>query len=346
VTESAGDAARSVRMNAYDRQVWNVLNQHWERRNNRRGLPNWTGEAFERGTEVTGKAVKKAVDVVPEALKEPVRRAGGAVGDAAVKPLLHGIVSLLDLVNEWSLELNDPKYVERLALKHGLHIETFADLRDEELKACDRLLTRNTLTWRSAGALEGGAMGALALVPVAGIVASISLDIVVIQVLSTAIAARVAYSYGFDAKDPAEEQFIQRLVHRSFMAQAAKAEPLRDVSRAASAMKDRVRWSDKLRSDHKLVAALERLMNQAGVNGGKVSVESVAKVVPYVGILLGAGINSAVLGDVAADARRYCQTRVLCERYGLPLPAALSGELDGDPGFDVVQPAVPGKAST
>lgn len=41
--------------------------------------------------------------------------------------------------------------------------------RQQDLKVCDRLLTRNTLTWRTAGAVEGGAMGLLALVPVAGI---------------------------------------------------------------------------------------------------------------------------------------------------------------------------------
>jgi len=63
-------------------------------------------------------------------------------------------------------------------------------------------------------------------------------DILVIQVLSTSIAARIAYSYGYDAKDPDEQIFIQRLVRRSFIAQAAKVEPLRDVARAADAIKD------------------------------------------------------------------------------------------------------------
>lgn len=39
--------------------------------------------------------------------------------------------------------------------------------------------------------------------------------------------------------------------------------------------------------------------------------------------------------NVAEDAKRYCQTRFLCEKYGLPLPAALGG-------FDVddVEPVI------
>ncbi|WP_442545205.1 EcsC family protein [Arthrobacter sp. KN11-1C] len=144
----------------------------------------------------------------------------------------------------------------------------------KDLKVCDRLLTLNTLTWRTAGAVEGGAMGFLALVPVVGIPIAMTADILVIQVLSASIAARIGYAYGYDAKDPDEQIFIQRLVRRSFMAQAAKAEPLRDVARAADEIKGRVRLSDKLRADHRLLAALEKLMQQLGPAGSTVPVKT------------------------------------------------------------------------
>jgi hypothetical protein len=65
-----------------------------------------------------------------------------------------------------------------------------------------------------------------------------------------------------------------------------------------------------------------------------VPVKNVAKVVPVVGILIGAGMNSAVLGRVAADAQRYCQTQFLCDKYGLPLPAALATNQDDAPETD------------
>jgi hypothetical protein len=45
-------------------------------------------------------------------------------------------------------------------------------------------------------------------------------------------------------------------------------------------------------------------------------------------------MNSAVLGRVAADAQRYCQTRFLCDKYGLPLPAALATGQDDGPEAD------------
>ncbi|MFH0241789.1 EcsC family protein [Streptomyces sp. HK10] len=317
-------------MSDYEKQVWNALNEHWERHDNRRGLPNWASTALGRTGEAAGNAMRRVTDAVPEAVTEPIRRAGDAVADKAMRPVLAGAVALLELVNDSALELNDPKNVEKLARKRGLEIDSFTELRQQDLKVCDRLLTRNTLKWRTAGAVEGGAMGLLAMVPVAGIPVAMTADILVVQVLSTSIAARIAYSYGYDAKDPDEQEFIQRLVQRSFMTQAAKARPLRDAARAAEAVKGRVKWSNKLRQDHRLLAALEKLMQQLGPAGSKVPVKNVAKVVPFVGVIIGAGMNSAVLGRVATDAQRYCQTRFLCDKYGLPLPTALATDGDDD----------------
>ncbi|SDH30921.1 EcsC protein family protein [Lentzea fradiae] len=317
-------------MSSYERQVWDRLNEHWERRDSRRGLPNWASAAVKRTGEVTRGALSGVADAVPEGVKRPIRQAGGAVAGTAIRPALEAATRLLELVNVWAVELNDPHSLEKLARKRGLELHSFTDLRKQDLKVCDRLLTRNTLKWRTAGALEGGALGLLAMVPVAGIPLAITADILVIQVLSASIASRIAYSYGYDAKDPAERIFIERLVQRSFVAQAAKVKPLHETARAASAVKGRVRWSPKLRADHRLLAALEKLMQQIGPAGSRVAVKDVAKALPVVGVLIGAGMNAAILGNVAADAQRYCQTRFLCDRYGLPLPAALATNRDDD----------------
>ncbi|MGV9559381.1 EcsC family protein [Streptomyces sp. NPDC003522] len=317
-------------MSAYEKQIWDMLNERWQRRNNRRGLPNWASTALGRTGEVAGNAARRVTAAVPEAVTDPIRRAGEAVADTAMRPALAGAAALLELVNDWAMDLNDPRSVEELARKRGFDIDSFTELRQQDLKVCDRLLTRNTLKWRTTGAFEGGAMGLLAMVPVAGIPAAMTADILVVQVLSTSIATRIAYSYGYDAKDPEEQDFIQRLVQRSFMAQAAKAKPLHETARAANAVKGRVNWSQKLRNDHRLLAALEKLMKQLGPAGSRVPVKNVAKVVPFVGVLIGAGMNSAILGRVAADAQRYCQTRFLCDKYGLPLPAALATDRDDE----------------
>ncbi|MEO3975637.1 EcsC family protein [Streptomyces sp. CAU 1734] len=335
-THAASLVEGPLSMSAYEEQVWRTLNAHWERRSNRRALPNWASTALGRTGEVAGNAGRRVKDAVPEMVKEPIRRAGGAMAGAALRPAVAGAAALLELVNDLALELNDPKGVEELARERGLEIDSFLELREQDLKFCDRLLSANTLKWRTVGAFEGGAMGALAMVPVAGIPAAMTADILVIQVLSASIATRIAYSYGYDARDPDEQLFIQGLVRRSFMAQATKAEPLHKTAQAAQALKGRVNWSAKLRNDHQLIAAIEKLLLRLGPAGSRVSVTSVAKVVPFIGVLISAGMNAAVLGRVASEAQRYCQTRFLCEKYGLPLPAALAADRDDEPGEDAL----------
>ncbi|WP_333774784.1 hypothetical protein [Streptomyces sp. IBSBF 3136] len=71
-------------------------------------------------------------------------------------------------------------------------------------------------------------------------------------------------------------------------------------------------------------------MQELGPTGSRVPVGTVAKAVPFVGVFIGAGVNSAVLGRVAADAQRYCQTRFLCDKYGMPLPTAPATDRDDD----------------
>jgi hypothetical protein len=69
-------------------------------------------------------------------------------------------------------------------------------------------------------------------------------------------------------------------------------------------------------------------MQHLGPAGSRIPVKNVAKVLPFIGVLIGAGMNSVILGHVAADAQRYCQTRFLCDKYGLALPAALATDRD------------------
>lgn len=59
-------------------------------------------------------------------------------------------------------------------------------------------------------------------------------------------------------------------------------------------------------------------------------VKSVAKIPPFIGIAIGAGMNSQVLQSVAPDAQRYCQTRYLSEKYGLEPPESLRQTMAGE----------------
>ena len=191
-----------------------------------------------------------------------------------------------------------------------------------ELELLDEVTRRLPLRWRTLGAAEGAAVGALAFVPVGGGLVAIPLDVLVVHVLSTSIATRVAHAYGFDPSSPQTERMIERMVQRAYSEQAAKVVTQRQAGSAFRAAAGRQRWSQKLREDHRLLAAVEKLMKQAS-GGGQVPVGRAAKALPAIAVIVGAGTNSYVLSDVANQSIRYAQTVLLSEKYGVPLPAKL-----------------------
>ncbi|ACZ00430.1 hypothetical protein Tcur_4914 [Thermomonospora curvata DSM 43183] len=251
------------------------------------------------------------------------------VSDAALAPTVAAVVHLLDLVTEWTTELMDPEKVLEHHRAAGREVTELADLKELDLEHLDEFTRRMALKWRTSGALQGGAMGALAMIPYAGGVAAITLDMVVMHVLSTAIATRVCYAYGFDVSDDEMRHLVDRMVRRAYRNQAPKIQAAREASAAFTAAKGRVRWSAKLRNDHRLMAAVERLMKQFA-NGRAVPVSRVAKAMPVIAVFAGAGTNAYVLGDVAHQARLYAQTLFLAEKYRLPLPENLRHQDDDE----------------
>ena len=127
---------RVTPMSPYEAQVWRILNEHWQGRDNRRGLPNWASIALNRTGEAAVEAATWVTDVVPEIVKEPIRRAGDAVAGTAMRHAFKSVLALLDVANDWAMELNDPTGVEKLARKRGFEISSFTELQQQDLKVC------------------------------------------------------------------------------------------------------------------------------------------------------------------------------------------------------------------
>ncbi|RSM50586.1 hypothetical protein DMB66_43135 [Actinoplanes sp. ATCC 53533] len=317
-------------MSPYEERRWAELQRHWAKKAERRQLlpPKARAALGEAGGQVMDaarKAGKAVSNVTPPVVKEGLDRAA----DAALVPVAKQAVHLLELVTDWTTELVDPEKVLEHHRAAGRDVARLEDLKELDLKHLDDFSRTMALKWRTSGALQGGAMGVLAMVPFAGGVAAITLDMVVMHVLSTAVATRVCYAYGFDVNDDEMKHLVDRMVVRAYRNQAPKVETARKAGAAFNVAKDRVRWSQKLRDDHGLMAAVEKLMKQV-TNGRAVPVEKVAKAMPVVAVLAGAGTNAYVLGDVVRQARFYAQTLYLAKKHGLPVPENLRHQDDGE----------------
>lgn len=318
-------------MSPYEERRWRELQAHWEKRAIPRqfvpGKVRYAGEALSR---TAGAAASKSGAAIARHTPQPVKDAAGSVAGALV-PTAQGVVHLLELLNDFLVEMHDPETVLAIARKSGHDVETLQELQELDLEDLELLSRRMAPTWGGIGAAGGAAAGALALipVPVVGSAAAISVDLLAMQAMSTAVAVRVCHSYGFDATDDRWHRMINRMVTRAYMKQSGKAGTVFKAERAFAAAQNRVKWSDKLREDHRILAAVESLMKRAA-NGGHVPVQQARMGLPFVSIVVGAGTNGHVLSDMARQARRYAATVVLADKYGLPLPDGLRDDLSAD----------------
>ncbi len=267
-------------MSSYERRRWVELEEHWAKADQRRRIvPAKVRQALTSAggqlADVGGRAAQRVASAAPE----PVKNAATSTVDATVVPTVKAVVHMLELVREWSVELTDPERVLEHHRDRARDVTSLEDLRALDLELLDEVTRKLPLRWRSLGAAEGAAVGALAFLPVGGGLAAITLDVLVVHILSTSIATRAAHAYGFDPSSPQTERMIYRMVQRSYSEQAAKVTTQRQAGSAFAAAAGRQKWSQKLREDHRLLAAVEKLMKQAG-GGGHVPV-SVGRPRPF-----------------------------------------------------------------
>lgn len=320
-------------MSRYEQARWDDLQSHWLKKAERRKqlLPPRARDALATTGEATKQATSKAGRAIADATPEKIKDVAGTAVDAALVPTVQAVVHLLELINDWAVELSDPETVIRYHQLAAREVSSLDDLKALDLELLDEVTDGMSLRWRTLGAGQGAAFGALAMIPVPVVssVAAISLDMVAMQALTSAIASRVCYAYGFDAADPEMKHMIERMVVRAYRHQAPKAGTVKSASDAFNAAKGRVNWSPKLRDDHRLMAAVEKLLKRVG-DGGRVPVKNARMGMPFISVFIGAGTNAHVLGDTAKQARYYAATIFLAEKYGLELPANIRRDLDVD----------------
>jgi hypothetical protein len=311
-------------MSAYETQAWADLNEFWRRKSERRrALPPTVSKALDTTSGKVKDAATTTGGFISGVTPQPVKDAGGIVLDRALEPTIRAVVGLLELVTETVRELTDADRVVDYHRARGHEVDSLADLRRLDLEHLDAFTRTLTLRSRAIGVVEGGAMGMLTFVPVAGSVAAIGADLVVMHALSTAIATRAAHAYGIDPTSDAEQHHLDRMLRKAWAAQAPKAGTVKSARDAFQAGAGRVRWSDKFRNDHRIAQAMEQLLKQMG-NGRHVPIEKVVSKMPAIAVVTSAGINSTVLGGLAKTSVRYSQTVHLSRKHDLALPPNLA----------------------
>jgi hypothetical protein len=126
-------------MSVYEARRWDALEKHWSKKASRREL--MPAKVRAAGEKTRAVAVRTGA-AVAEATPESVREFGVKAVDAALMPVVEGIVHLIELANDWAVELTDPEKVLEFHREQSRDVMSLADLRELELAEADEVVRR------------------------------------------------------------------------------------------------------------------------------------------------------------------------------------------------------------
>jgi hypothetical protein len=220
-----------------------------------------------------------------------------------------------------------PKRVVARHQKRGHDVAALSDLRHLDLKQIDAVRGRGA-SWyypvlaalSGAGAglvISGGELvvtvsAGAAAAPSGGAIASAFLgDAAAVLGLASRSVGHVSMLYGYDPEEPAEKLFVMSVVNAgTAMSASAKTAAMADISRLTQALVRGKAWAVL---DKSVVAAVSKQFAKAF--SVRFTKQSLGKVVPAAGILLGGAFNWATLEAVVDAADVAYRRRFLLEKY-------------------------------
>jgi len=229
--------------------------------------------------------------------------------------------------------------------KRGHDVSSLSDLRRLDLEQIDAVRGRRAnWLYPLAAALSGAgtglvvsggqlaipASGGVAAAPSgAAITGAVVGDAAVVLGLASRSVGHVSLRYGYDPEEPAEKLFVMSVVNAgTAMSATAKTAAFADISRLTQALVRGKIWAVL---DKSVVAQVSKAFAKAF--GIRLTKQSLGKVVPAAGILLGGAFNWATLEAIVDAADVAYRRRFLLEKYphlGDGAPPGSFAQIDPD----------------
>jgi hypothetical protein len=222
--------------------------------------------------------------------------------------------------------------VLRAYRRHGHTLENLADIRGLDLQVVDRVARFRRLNhiYASAAAAEGAGSGAaisggtlLAAGGSAGagagaapglalVTTAVATDAAAVLMAASRVVAHTALYYGYNPEDPKEEIFLMSVISLGAAStQGAKMSAYSELSRLTQMLARSAPWA-KLNT-----SVLARVSQKfAAKFGQNLTKKKLGQFVPLAGIAVGAGMNYAMVDNIADAAYWSYRERFLRDKLG------------------------------
>ncbi len=269
-------------------------------------------EAVTKGAHALGTGARGVADAVPDGMTDWGRSAVDSMRQTAARVSRAGLSS---------------KRVVSRHQKRGHDVKALADVRRLDLERVDSVRGRGASWYYPAVAALSGAgagvvitggqlavtvSGGVATAPSGGAIAGAVIgDATVVLGLASRCVGNVSLLYGYDPEEPSEKLFVMSVVNAgTAMSATATTAAMADISRLTQALVRGKAWAIL---DKSLVAQVSKAFAKAF--GARFTRQSLGKVVPAAGIVLGGTFNWATLESIVDAADVAYRRRFLLEKY-------------------------------
>lgn len=271
--------------------------------------------AVSRAASAVGRTARRAADAVPRSAVQAVNHWGAGAAESAERAL--AAAARVGLTPE------------RVVAKHQRHmhpVELLVDVRDLDLQQVDLVKGRAFKTYYPAVAAASGAAtsfvvtGSELAVPVSAgaaaapagalIAGAVAADVAAVSTLASRAVGQVALAYGYDAADPTEKVFVLSVVNAgTAMSSSAKLAAVAELSVLTQHLYRGATWKV-------MDSTVARLYTQFATRFGvRYTKQGLGKLVPGLGIAIGASFNWATLEGIVDAADLAYRRRFLLDKY-------------------------------
>jgi EcsC protein family len=293
-------------------EVGRRATRYWENHPAAQSAVSRGQEVVAKGARAIGTGARRAADALPNGVADWRSSALGSVRRMVARASRVGLSA---------------DRVVSLHRRRGHDVTSLLDLRRLDLQQIDVVRGRRTSLYypaiaaiSGAGAglvISGGELvttvsaGASAAPSGAAIAGAFVADAATVLGLASRAVGHVSLFYGFDPEDAGEKLFAMSVVNvGTAMSASAKAAAMADISRLTQAL---VRGKTLAVLDKSLVTQVYKQFAKAF--GVRYTKQSLGKVVPAVGIVLGGSFNWATLEAIVDGADTAYRRRFLLEKY-------------------------------
>lgn len=312
-------------MDPYDKQAWDEI-QQWKQ----------------------GRLLRPDRQLVPARIRQPLRRAGVAArqrlrtvpGVPQFEQAVHrSIGGMSEHGSRLALASVQEERILGAYRRRGHDVSTLRDIRALDLSDIDAVIPKLGLAYASAGTIEGAGAGLLISGSVVGgpavVVGAVAMDVSAVLLGGLRLVAHVGAYYGYDTSSEEETALALAVLGVGTAADVAgKVAAYQELSMVAQRLLNRT-VAERAKEfffrkatlpDSPVVTLVTHVLARFGF---RISTRNVLKMLPAVGMVLGAGQNAWMMHRFADDANRFYRELWLREKYGIDAETG-----DGPPAGD------------